>query len=195
MPDYLEKFEKMRVAGNLAARTLDMLTDNIKPGVTTEFIDKLGYEFIRDNGAYSAPLFYRGFKKSLCTSLNHVVCHGIPSDIVLVEKNKQKIFVEVKNVTLFREEKTAEFPDAVTTRGSKHLKTLIEAVKKGYKSYLLFLVQIEGVDNFKIAKDIDKEYYENYLLAKKAGVIFLAYQCKISSKEIKIDKKIKIINV
>ncbi len=112
----------------------------------------------------------------------------------LVEKNKQKIFVEVKNVTLFREEKTAEFPDAVTARGSKHLKTLIEAVKKGYKSCLLFLVQIEGVDNFKIAKDIDKEYYENYLLAKKAGVIFLAYQCKISSKEIKIDKKIKIIN-
>ena len=85
MPDYLEKFEKMRVAGNLAARTLDMLTDNIKPGVTTEFIDKLGYEFIRDNGAYSAPLFYRGFKKSLCTSLNHVVCHGIPSDRILVE--------------------------------------------------------------------------------------------------------------
>jgi sugar fermentation stimulation protein A len=112
----------------------------------------------------------------------------------LVEKNKQKIFVEVKNVTLSREEKTAEFPDAVTTRGSKHLKTLIEAVKKGYKSYLLFLVQIEGVNNFKIAKDIDNEYYENYLLAKKAGVIFLAYQCKISSKEIKIDKKIIIIN-
>ena len=112
----------------------------------------------------------------------------------LVEKNKQKIFVEVKNVTLFRKEKTAEFPDAVTTRGSKHLKTLIEAVKKGYKSYLLFLIQIQGVDNFKIAKDIDKEYYENYLLAKKAGVIFLAYQCKISSKEIRIDKKIKIIN-
>ena len=112
----------------------------------------------------------------------------------LIEKNKQKIFVEVKNVTLFRDKKTAEFPDAVTSRGTKHLKTLIEAVKKGYKSYLLFLVQIQGVNNFKIAKDIDKEYYENYLLAKKAGVIFLAYQCKISSKEIKIDKKIKIID-
>ena len=112
----------------------------------------------------------------------------------LVEKNMQKIFVEVKNVTLFREENIAEFPDAVTTRGSKHLKTLIEAIKKGYKSYLLFLVQIQGVNNFKIAKDIDKEYYKNYLLAKKAGVIFLAYQCKISSKEIKIDKKIRIIN-
>jgi methionyl aminopeptidase len=85
MPDYSEKFQKMRIAGKVAAETLDMLTNNIKPGVTTEFIDKLGYEFIRDNGAYSAPLFYRGFKKSLCTSLNHVVCHGIPSDRVLNE--------------------------------------------------------------------------------------------------------------
>ena len=85
MSSYLEKFEKMRVAGNLAARTLDMLTDNIKPGVTTDFIDKLGYEFIKDNNGYSAPLYYRGFTKSLCTSLNHVVCHGIPSDRVLFE--------------------------------------------------------------------------------------------------------------
>ena len=101
----------------------------------------------------------------------------------LVEKNNQKIFVEVKNVTLFRDQKTAEFPDAVTTRGSKHLKTLIDAIKKGYKSYLLFLVQIQNMENFKIAKDIDAEYYENYILAKKAGVNFLAYRCKISSKE------------
>ena len=86
MSDYLEKFEKMRIAGNLAAKTLDMLTGNIKEGISTAHIDKLGYEFIRDNGGYSAPLFYRGFKKSLCTSLNHVVCHGIPTeDRVLVE--------------------------------------------------------------------------------------------------------------
>ena len=112
----------------------------------------------------------------------------------LIEKNKQKIFFEVKNVTLFRDEKVAEFPDSVTSRGSKHLKSLITATKKGYKSYLLFLVQIEGVEIFKIAKHIDKEYYKNYLLAKKAGVIFLAYRCKINSKEIKIEKKIKITN-
>jgi len=83
MTDYKEKFEKMRIAGNLAARTLDMLTENIKEGISTDQIDKLGYEFIRDNGGYSAPLFYRGFKKSLCTSLNHVICHGIPSDRIL----------------------------------------------------------------------------------------------------------------
>jgi len=112
----------------------------------------------------------------------------------LVKKDNQKTFVEVKNVTLSRKDKLAEFPDAVTSRGSKHLKTLIEATKKGYKTYLLFLVQIQGVTDFKIAKDIDKEYYENYKLAKKAGVKFLAYRCKISSKEIKIEKKIKIIN-
>ena len=112
----------------------------------------------------------------------------------LIEKKKQKIFVEVKNVTLFRNDKIAEFPDSVTSRGSKHLKTLIEALKKGYKSYLLFLVQVQGINNFKIAKDIDKEYYENYLLAKKAGVIFLAYRCNINSKEIKIEKKLKILS-
>ena len=85
MHNYSEKFEKMKIAGDLAARTLDMLTDYIKPGVTTNYIDKLGYEFIKDSGGYSAPLFYRGFKKSLCTSLNHVICHGIPSDRVLEE--------------------------------------------------------------------------------------------------------------
>jgi len=112
----------------------------------------------------------------------------------LVEKNKQKFFVEVKNVTLFRDKKTAEFPDAITSRGSKHLLTLIDAIKKGYKSYLIFLVQIQNMEKFKIAKDIDDEYYKNYQIARKAGVKFLAYRCKISSKEIVVEKKLKIIN-
>ena len=112
----------------------------------------------------------------------------------LIEKNKQKIFMEVKNVTLFRDKNIAEFPDAITSRGSKHLLTLIDAIRKGYKCYLLFLVQIENMEYFRIAKDIDSEYYKNYLIAKKAGVNFLAYRCKINSKEILIDKKLKIIN-
>ena len=112
----------------------------------------------------------------------------------LIEKNKQKIFMEVKNVTLFRDKNTAEFPDAITSRGSKHLLTLIDAIRKGFKCYLLFLVQIENMEYFRIAKDIDSEYYKNYLIAKKAGVNFLAYRCKINSKEILIDKKLKIIN-
>ena len=109
--------------------------------------------------------------------------------MLLTKKNK-KIFIEVKNVTLFRNNKVSEFPDAPTSRGAKHIKTLIDASKKGFKSYVLFLVQIENMKYFKIAKDIDKDYYENYLIAKKSGVQFLAYKCKIDPKQIKIDKKI-----
>tara|TARA_B100001057_G_scaffold54268_1_gene48182 strand:- start:808 stop:1506 length:699 start_codon:yes stop_codon:yes gene_type:complete len=112
----------------------------------------------------------------------------------LVEKRKEKSFIEVKNVTLFREKKTAEFPDAITERGSKHLLTLIDALKKGYKSYLIFLVQIQNMENFMIAKDIDYKYFKNYIAAKKAGVNFLAYRCNISTKKIYIEKKLKILN-
>jgi sugar fermentation stimulation protein A len=112
----------------------------------------------------------------------------------LLEKKTQKTFVEVKNVTLFRNKDTAEFPDAPTARGTKHLLTLIDAIKKSYKTYLIFLVQIQNMKYFKIAKDIDEEYYKNYLIAKKAGVNFLAYRCDISSKRIFIDKKLKIID-
>ena len=112
----------------------------------------------------------------------------------LIEKKKQKSFIEVKNVTLFRKNKIAEFPDAITERGSKHLITLIDAIKNGYKSYLIFLVQVQNMEKFKIAKDIDAVYYKNYQIAKKAGVNFLAYRCNISSKKIFIEKKLKIVN-
>ena len=78
--DYNESFEQIRVAGVLAAKTLDEITSHVKPGITTDKLDKICYEFIRDNGGYSAPLFYKGFPKSCCTSVNHVVCHGIPSN-------------------------------------------------------------------------------------------------------------------
>ena len=80
-----ESFEKTRLAGDIASSTLDEVEKIIKPGITTKEIDNLCYEFINDHGAYSAPLFYRGFPKSCCTSTNHVVCHGIPSDKVLNE--------------------------------------------------------------------------------------------------------------
>tara|TARA_A100000164_G_scaffold66790_1_gene55421 strand:- start:791 stop:1531 length:741 start_codon:yes stop_codon:yes gene_type:complete len=78
-----ESFEKVRIAGSIAAEALDEVSKIIAPGITTSKIDKLCYEFINDNGAYSAPLFYRGFPKSCCTSPNHIVCHGIPSDKIL----------------------------------------------------------------------------------------------------------------
>jgi len=78
--NYKEYFEQMRIAGSLGAKTLDEITSHVKPGISTEKLDKICYEFIRDNGGHSAPLFYRGFPKSCCTSVNHVVCHGIPTE-------------------------------------------------------------------------------------------------------------------
>ena len=105
-----------------------------------------------------------------------------------------KNIIEVKNVTLLRKKELAEFPDPITSRGSKHLLQLIKSLEKGYKAYVLFLTQIQDINSFKIAKDIDNDYYQNYLIAKKAGVKFLAYRCKLNSKEIKIEKKINILN-
>ena len=83
--NYKESFEQMKIAGSLASQTLDVVTSYIKPGVSTKEIDNICYEHIRDNGGFSAPLYYRGFPKSCCTSVNHVVCHGIPSDKYLNE--------------------------------------------------------------------------------------------------------------
>ena len=80
-----ESFEKSRIAGSIAAGALDEVAKIVKPGISTNDIDKVCYEFINDHKAYSAPLFYRGFPKSCCTSANHVVCHGIPSEKVLKE--------------------------------------------------------------------------------------------------------------
>ena len=78
--DYKESFEQTKIAGSLAAKALDEVTSYVEPGVTTARLDTICYEFVRDNGGYSAPLYYRGFPKSSCTSVNHVVCHGIPTN-------------------------------------------------------------------------------------------------------------------
>ncbi len=73
-----ENFEKTKVAGSIAAGALDEVNNIIKPGISTSKIDNLCYQYINDHGAFSAPLFYRGYPKSSCTSANHIVCHGIP---------------------------------------------------------------------------------------------------------------------
>ena len=192
MKGLLEKDNEVFISKNSDPKrklkyTLEIIkVKKILVGVNTHFANKIAYH---------------GLSNNLINELKNY--NDVKSEVFfnketrfdfLIKKNNQKIFIEIKNVTLFRDKKTAEFPDSVTTRGSKHLITLIDAIKKGYKTYLLFLIQIEGIECFKIAKDIDKEYYNNYLLAKKAGVNFLAYRCKISSKEIIIEKKIKIIN-
>ena len=79
-----ESFEKTKMAGSIAAGALDEVNNIIKPGISTSKIDNLCYQYINDHGAFSAPLFYRGYPKSSCTSANHIVCHGIPSDKILV---------------------------------------------------------------------------------------------------------------
>ena len=108
----------------------------------------------------------------------------------LISNTKEKCFLEVKNVTLSRQKNVAEFPDATTSRGAKHLKELIEARKKGYQSYMLYLVQREDCKAFKIAKDIDKEYNNIFNKALKNGVKILCYDCKLTNEEIKINNQI-----
>tara|TARA_Y100001960_G_scaffold10802_1_gene10220 strand:- start:1222 stop:1803 length:582 start_codon:yes stop_codon:yes gene_type:complete len=155
-------------------------------GVNTHLANKIVDEGLKKN-------FFKEFKN--LENIRSEVFYNKETrfDFLINNKNK-KAFIEVKNVTLFRNNDVAEFPDSPTSRGTKHLKTLIDATKNGFKSYVLFLVQIQNMKYFKIAKDIDKDYYENYLIAKKSGVQFLAYKCKVDPKEIRIEKKIKIID-
>src|ERR1700726_2061233 len=80
-----EDFAAMRRAGQLVAEVLDLLAEHVKPGVATEKLDRLVFEYALDHGALPAPLMYRGYEKSICTSINHVVCHGIPNDKPLRE--------------------------------------------------------------------------------------------------------------
>ncbi len=88
-----DEFEGMRRAGRLAAEVLDMIIAHVEPGVTTEALDRLCHDYILDSGAIPAPLNYRGFPKSICTSINHVVCHGIPGDRVL--KNGDIVNIDI----------------------------------------------------------------------------------------------------
>ena len=110
----------------------------------------------------------------------------------LVLGKKDKFFIEVKNVTLSRKKKIAEFPDAVTLRGLKHINELIKASRKRFKIYLLYLVQRNDCDSFKIAKDIDPIYAKTLVKAVKNKLNILCYDCKFSSKGIKLNNKIKL---
>ena len=127
---YKEAFEKTKKAGEIAAGALDEVAKIIRPGIQTDKIDKLCYEYIKDCGAYSAPLFYRGFPKSCCTSANHVVCHGIPSDKVL--KDGDIINVDVtalKNGWHGDTSRTFEIGE-VSIKAKKLIRTTYEAMMK-----------------------------------------------------------------
>ena len=111
-------------------------------------------------------------------------------DFFILNK-KDKIFLEVKNVTLSRINGQAEFPDAITTRGLKHIGELMVASKQGYKVYILFVIQRNDCKSFSIAKDIDPDYADALGKAVKNKLNILCYDCKFSSKGIKLNKKIK----
>lgn len=112
-------------------------------------------------------------------------------DFLIINKNT-KIFIEVKNVTLSRKKKIAEFPDAITSRGLKHIKELIRASKKGYKIFILFVVQRDDCNLFSIAEDIDPGYAKTLRAAFKKKLNVICYDCKFSAKGIKLNKRIKV---
>ena len=164
--------------------TLEMIQiKNEKIGINTHLTNKIVLEALRNKKIDSLVKF------------NHIKTEAKFSDNTrfdfLLTNNKEKCFLEVKNVTLVRKEKVAEFPDAVTSRGTKHLNELCVAKKKGYQSYILYLIQRENCDSFKIAKDIDEKYKIAFNKASKNGVKILCYDCKLNNEEIKLNKQIK----
>tara|TARA_Y100000741_G_C18261611_1_gene560695 strand:- start:4267 stop:4959 length:693 start_codon:yes stop_codon:yes gene_type:complete len=164
--------------------TLQMLEVNKKKiGVNTHLTNKIVLEALKEKKIKSLSS-YNDIK-------NEVKFSDKTRFDFLLSKNKKKCFLEVKNVTLFRDNNIAEFPDAITSRGTKHLNELITAKKKGYESYILYVIQREDCDSFKIADDIDKEYKISFYKALKNGVKVLCYDCKMTNEEIKINKQIK----
>tara|TARA_B100000287_G_scaffold93001_1_gene85152 strand:- start:1578 stop:2276 length:699 start_codon:yes stop_codon:yes gene_type:complete len=113
-------------------------------------------------------------------------------DIFINNPKGKDCFIEVKSVTLSRVKGLAEFPDAKTTRGSKHLIELGEMSKQGHDCYLVYLIQRKDINIFSIAKDIDEEYYKNSIIAKNNGVKFIAFSCEVSKKGIDVIQQIKI---
>ena len=112
-------------------------------------------------------------------------------DFLVTNENK-KTSIEVKNVTLSRKKGLAEFPDAVTSRGLKHINELLKANKKGFEIYLFYVIQRDDCMKFDLAKDIDPDYCELLLKAVKKNLNILCYDCKFSTKGIKLNRKIKL---
>ena len=110
-----------------------------------------------------------------------------------IKKSEKSIFIEVKNVTLSRIKNIAEFPDAVTERGLKHLNELIEAKNRGFDIYLAFIIQREDCKKFKIAEDIDPKYKKLLTYALKNKLKIICYDCKFLSKGIIINNKVNFI--
>ena len=185
---------------NEKARVLVAKVDNPKAKL------KYRLEAIKHKGVYvgintSLPngIIYEAIKEKKI--LNHLqgeikteVKYGKNSrvDIFIDNPKGKNCFIEVKSVTLSRLEGLSEFPDAKTTRGSKHLIELAEMSKQGNDCYLVYLIQRKDVEMFSIAKDIDEEYYKNSIIAKNNGVKFIAFSCEVSKKGISVIQQVNI---
>ena len=129
----IESFEKLRAAGSVASGALDEVCKIIKPGISTNQIDNLCYEYINDNKAYSAPLYYRGFPRSCCTSTNHAVCHGIPSEKTLKEGDIVNVDVTAYKDGWHGDTSRMFCVGEVSVKAKKLVNTTYESMMEGIK--------------------------------------------------------------
>ena len=164
--------------------TLQIIEDNnSKVGVNTHLTNKIVLDALNNN-------LIKEFDKNITIKPEVKFGENTRFDFLITKKN-YKAFLEVKNVTLMRKPKIAEFPDAITSRGAKHIEELIKASKKGYEVYIAFIIQREDCNQFAIASDIDPKYSKLLSKAVKKKLNILCYDCKFSSKGIKLNKEIK----
>ena len=164
--------------------TLQVIEDqNSKVGVNTHLTNKIVLEALNDSTI-------KEFKNLDVIKSEVMFGANTRFDFLVSNKNK-KYFIEVKNVTLSRKTGIAEFPDAVTTRGLKHIKELLKASDKGYEIYLLYIIQRNDCNYFKLAQDIDPDYCNLLIKAVKKNLNILCYDCKFSTKGIKLNRRIK----
>ena len=159
---------------------------NVFVGINTSLPNDIVYKAILDKKILRS-LNFENLKKEVKYGKNSRI------DILAESSIDKNTFIEIKSVTLSRKKKLAEFPDAITSRGSKHLIELSNKCIEGFNSYLVYLIQRKDIKNFSIAKDIDREYYKNSLIAKNNGVKFIAFICDVNFDGIEIIEEIKII--
>ena len=163
--------------------TLQIIEDNkTKVGVNTHLTNKIVLHALQNN-------LIKRFDKNIKIKPEIKFGSNTRFDF-LVTKKDYKAFIEVKNVTLSRTKGLAEFPDAITSRGLKHINELIKASHKGYEIFILYLIQREDCKSFTIADDIDADYANSLSEAVKKKLNILCYDCKFSSKGIKLNQKI-----
>ena len=153
-----------------------------KVGVNTHITNKIFHEALKEN-------LIKDFNDPKVIEAEKKYNENTRFDF-LITKGKKKSFIEIKNVTLSRKKSIAEFPDSITSRGAKHIKELLNARKKGFNIYLIFVIQRDDCKKFAIANDIDIEYSELLTNAIKNKLNVYCYDCKFSSKGIKINREI-----